>query len=276
MMPRSPVAINVVPLLMVMIMLCCGSIAVAEETAVRSADHQKFSQDFWTYLQDKREQWKQLPTFPAAAPTPEAGVDGNIYANDVAAKDPNTLEFGSILLVEYQREGKPFAISAQFRARPGVNPKNDNWYELYYLSDGTLVKSSADHLPHNRRGFLTREIDGRLWVLPLESPSIPALLDAEGPEKHVTLPGAGPDRMTVKTDSRDTAIHYLFAKPGYVTHFEDGRAWIFAKNTAAAEHFREKGLPEKHVTRIGAGPMRTTIKAPDAETIDEFLGKADK
>lgn len=276
MMPRFSVAITAGPLLVLMAIVCSVPSASAKETAIRSADHQKFSEEFWTYLQDKHDQWKRLKTFPEAAPTPEAGQNGTIYINDVAAKDPDKLDYGSIIVVEYEHDGKPYALSAQFRARVGVNPKNDDWYELYYLSDGTLVKSSADHLPHNRLGFVTREIDGRLWVLALDSPSITALIAGEGPEKHVTLPGAGPDRKTLKTDSRDTAIHYLFAKPGYVTHFEDGRAWIFAKNTDAAAHFHKQGVPEKHVTRIGAGPMRTTIKAPDLETIDKFLGKMDK
>lgn len=276
MMLRLPVLARLLTLLALTSFVWCGSNVCADETAVRSADHQKFTEDFWTYLQDKYGDWKQLEAFPEHAPMPEAGTEGTIYVNDVAANDVAKLDFGSIVVVEHQRDGNPYALTALFRARPGVNAKNDDWYELYYLTDGTAVKSSADHSTYNRRGFLTKVIDGRLWVLPLDSPSLAALVEGEGPEKHVTLPGAGPDRKTLKTDSRDTAIHYLFAKPGYITYFEDGRAWVFAKKSDAAVHFRKDGLPEKHVTRIGAGPMRTTIKAPDAETIDMFLGKTDK
>lgn len=276
MMPRMPVAARLLTLLALTTVVLCGSDARADEAAIRSADHQTFTEDFWTYLHEKYGDWKQLDVFPGKAPTPEAGVVGTIYVNDVAAKDLAKLDFGSILVVEYKRDDKPFAVSALFRARPGVNEKNDDWYELYYLADGTIVKSSADSSKYNHAGFLTKEIDGRLWILPLDSPSIAGLLEGEGPEKHVTLPGAGPDRKTIKTDSRETAIHYLFAKPGYVTYFEDGRAWIFAKHTDAAAYFKTEGLPEKHVTRIGAGPMRTTIKAPDAETIDKFLATTKK
>ncbi|QDU73511.1 hypothetical protein Pan97_04840 [Bremerella volcania] len=276
MMPRLPVAARLLTLLVLTTFICCAAVARADETAARSADHQKFTEDFWTFLQDKYSDWKQLEGFPQNVPAPEAGTDGTIYVNDAAAKDLAKLDYGSIVVVEYQRDGKPYALSALFRARPGVNKKNDDWYELYYLADGTIVKSSADSSKYNRPGFLTKVIDGRLWVLSLDSPSISDLVAGEGPEKHVTLPGAGPDRKTIKTDSRETAIHYLFAKPGFVTYFEDGRAWIFAKNTEAATHFKKEGLPEKHVTRIGAGPMRTTIKAPDAETIDMFLGKPEK
>lgn len=274
MIPRLPVLAWLLMLSLLTTVIGYGSLAHADEAAVRSADHQKFTEDFWKYLKDNYSKWKQLKTFPASAPVPEAGSDGIVYANEVAAKNLAKLEFGSIIVIEHQRDGKPYALSASFHARPGVNKKNSDWYELYYLADGTIVKCSGDHSPYNRRGFLTREMDGRLWVLPLNSPALAALVSGEGPEKHVTMPGAGPDRKTLKTDSRDTAIHYLFAKPGYVTYFEEGRAWVFAKNTDAAAHFRKDGLPEKHVTRIGAGPMRTTIKAPDTETIDMFLGES--
>lgn len=276
MMPRLPVAAKLLTLLVLTTVICCSSYASADETDVRPADHQKFTEDFWNYLHDKYSQWKQLDSFPGQAPTPEAGTDGTIYVNDIAEEDTAKLAFGSIVVIEHQRDGQPYALSALFHARPGVHPKNNDWYELYYLIDGTIVKSSADHSPYNRRGFLTREIEDRLWILPLDNPGIADLIAGQGPEKHVTLPGAGPDRKTIKSDSRETAIHYLFAKPGYVTYFEDGRAWVFAKNTDAAAHFHKEGLPEKHVTRIGAGPMRTTIKAPDAETIDLFLGTSDQ
>jgi hypothetical protein len=33
-------------------------------------------------------------------------------------------------------------------------------------------------------------------------------------------------------------------------------------------------MPEKHVTRVGAGPMRMTVKAPDAQTLDAYLGSS--
>lgn len=276
MMPRLPVRAGLITLLALTTFVCCGSVVRADETVARSNEHQKFTEDFWTYLKDKYANWKQLEAYPGKAPKPEAGTEGTVYVNEVAAKDLSKLDFGSIVVTEYQRDGKPYALAALFHARPGVNKKNDDWYELYYLADGTTVKSSADHSQYNRPGFVTKVIDGRLWILPLDSPSVPDLVAGEGPEKHVTLPGAGPDRKTLKTDSRETAILYLFSKPGFVTHFEEGRAWIFAKSTDAAAHFAKDGLPEKHVTRIGAGPMRTTIKAPDADTIDKFLGKTDK
>ncbi|MEW4565010.1 hypothetical protein AB1K70_20965 [Bremerella sp. JC770] len=274
MMSRMLVAARLLTLSVLTTLVCCGSAVHAEEPAVRTADHQKFAEDFWTYLKDKYGDWKPLETYPGEAPMPEAGTQGVVFVNDIAAKDLSQLDFGSIVVVQHSRDDQPFAVSALFRARPGVNPKKDDWYEMYFLTDGTLVKSSADQAAFNRRGFVTKVVDGRLWVLALDSPSVAELVAGEGPEKHVTLPGAGPDRKTLKSDSRETALRYLFSKPGFATHFEDGRAWIFAKDTDAAKQFAAEGLPEKHVTRVGAGPMRTTIKAPDTETIDLFLGQS--
>lgn len=247
--------------------------AHAEEPLPRTAEHQQFAEQFWSYLSDKYPTWQTTDSYPASAPRPEAGTEGTIYWNEMAAHAVDEMAYGSILVIEHQHDGKPHAVSALFRPREGVNQKNNDWYELYYLADGTVVKTSADQSKFNRRGFITKQVDGRIWVLPLQSNDVAKLIHGDGPEKHVTLPGAGPDRKTIKSDSRETALQYLFTRPGFVTHFEQGRAWVFAKHTDAAKAFSEDGLPEKHVTRIGAGPMRTTIKAPDADTIDKFLGK---
>jgi len=276
MLTRMPVEAGRLTLLVLIAVVWCGSTAQAQTTPGRSEEHQQFSEEFWVYMEDRYGGWKQLETFPDRAPQPEAGTEGTIYANDVAARDTAQFAYGSILVIEHQRDGKPYALSVLFRAHPGVNKKRDDWYELVYLIDGTTVKTSADQSTYDRPGFVTKLVDGRLWVLALDSPDVGRLIQGEGPEKHVTLPGAGPDRKTLKTDSRETAMHYLFSKPGFVTHFEDGRAWVFAQGTEGAAKFAKDGPPEKHVTRIGAGPMRTTIKAPDAETIDQFLGKSDQ
>ncbi|GAA4428666.1 hypothetical protein [Bremerella cremea] len=273
MLPRLPVLTGLITLLVAFGMQeAMPRTAGAEDAAVRSTEHQQFAEDFWNYLSDRLPEWQTVEAIPASAPTPEAGSEGVISLNSIASRDPSKLNFGSIVVVQHQRDGNPFATSVLYRSRPGVNPKRDDWYELYYLADGTLVKSSGDHASFNRVGFFTKLIDGRLWVLSLDSPDVAKLVHGEGPEKHITLPGAGPDRKTLKSDSRETAIGYLFTKPGFVTRFEDGRAWVFAQGSDAANALPEKGFPEKHVTRIGAGPLRTTIKAPDAGTIDSFLG----
>ncbi len=274
MMSRARLETGIRTLLLVAVSLLGLPSAVMADDEIRSADHQKYADDFWAFISDRYPQWQTLDQFPPDVPAPEAGAQGTVYANDVAMKDPAKFDYGSILVVVYERDGKPYAVSTLYRSRRDVNKKNEDWYEVLYLSDGTVAKTSGDNATFSHKGFVTKLIDGRLWVLAIDSPELPELLEGKGPEKHVTLPGAGPERKTLKSDTRETALAYLMSKPGFVTFWEDGRAWVFAEGTAAATSFAEKGGPEKHVTVIGAGPMRTTLKAPDRETIDAFLGAA--
>ncbi|PQO45529.1 hypothetical protein [Blastopirellula marina] len=242
------------------------------DDSLRSAEHQKFGDDFWQYLDGRYTDWTKAAALPEGVPTPEAGEVGTVYVNDVAEKSGDEMEYGSIVVVEHVRDDQPYLITALFRARPDVFQKNDDWYEVIYLPSGAVVKTSGDKMKLARKGFAAKLVDGRLWVLRLGSSDLPAMLEADGPEKHVTLPNAGPEGMTIKTDNRETAVEYLIAKPGFVTFFDNGRAWIFREGSEAAAEYAQGTKPEKYVTRIGAGPMRTTLKALDAETIDAFLG----
>lgn len=272
MMFRARLEFGVRTLLLVAASLLCLPTASMADDEIRTADHQKYADDFWAFLGDRYTKWEMLDQFPAGVPTPEGGIEGNVYANKVAMKDSSKFDYGSILVVEHIRDGKPYAISTSYRSRLDVNKKNDDWYEVLYLTDGTVAKTSGDNAKFSHEGFVAKLVDGRLWVLPVDSPALAELLEGNAPEKHVTLPGAGPDRKTLKSNSRETAAAYMVAKPGFVTYWEDGRAWVFEEGTEAATSFSENGVPEKHVTVIGAGPMRTTLKAPDRETIDAFLG----
>lgn len=99
--------------------------------------------------------------------------------------------------------------------------------------------------------------DGRLWVFEADAAM-------ERPEKHITLVGAGPRGMTVKSLNRSTALAYLATKTGFsVVVDEDGRLWVFRGEAGE--------MPEKHVTRVGAGPLGTTVKAIDRDTLAAYL-----
>ena len=121
-------------------------------------------------------------------------------------------------------------------------------------SSSSIEAAPAD--PLSKPGFVNLEEENRLWVLrPGE----------EKQEKHVTLVGAGPNGMTIKALKKATALEYLATKPGFVAKAdEDGRIWIFREGEL-------KEMLEKHVTRINAGPMKTTIKAVDREVLDAYL-----
>ncbi len=143
-----------------------------------------------------------------------------------------------------------------------------------------------------KEGFDVKIVDGRIWVFRAGDKK-------EMSEKHVTMVGAGPRGMTVKAVDRDTANAYISApprrvrsvssassdhkiveadptketervfvepanKPGFIAELEDGRIWVFRKGQST-----EKS--EKHITMIGVGPHRRTIKAVDRATAIEFL-----
>ncbi len=63
-----------------------------------------------------------------------------------------------------------------------------------------------------------------------------------------------------------------FDRPGFFTAIVDGRLWVFRKDDRKSiDEFQTQGEPAKSVSRIGAGPNRMTIRAPDAETLDAYL-----
>lgn len=103
-------------------------------------------------------------------------------------------------------------------------------------------------------GLTTSVEDGRLWVLKAGE---------KKSDKHITLIGAGPGGMTIKADSKDTAIEYLAAKPGFNVSVEDGRVWVLKAGEKKSD---------KHITMIGAGPLGATLKAADKSSALEYLG----
>jgi secreted PhoX family phosphatase len=50
----------------------------------------------------------------------------------------------------------------------------------------------------------------------------------------------------------------------------DGRVWIFEDGSKEYEQFRSHGELAKHIVRPAAGPMRSTLRAPDAATLDAW------
>ncbi len=127
---------------------------------------------------------------------------------------------------------------------------------------GTTLKAAdretAIEYIASKPGFKVDVKDGLNWVFRADEAS-------EMPEKHVTLVGAGPQGMTIKATDRATAIQYLASTPGFtVEEDEAGRLWIFK-----GDEIGEK--PEKHVTRVGAGPLGKTLKAIDRETMAAYL-----
>lgn len=120
------------------------------------------------------------------------------------------------------------------------------------MSVKALNRDTASEYLASKPGFDVEIEDGRLWVL---------RSGQEKSEKHATLIGAGPQGLTVKALDRETALEYLGSKPGFDVDVEDGRLWVLTPG-------QEKS--EKHATAIGAGPLNTSVKALDQDTLNAY------
>lgn len=121
-----------------------------------------------------------------------------------------------------------------------------------------LDRETADAYLAWKPGFTTEFVEGRLWVWREGE-------EQEKPDKHTTMIGVGPGGVTVKAVERDTIVAYLVAAEGFATEIdEDGRLWVWNEQEA-------REMPDKHVTMVGAGPMRTTLKGLERETLEAYL-----
>jgi hypothetical protein len=125
-----------------------------------------------------------------------------------------------------------------------------------------------------RPGYVTFVEDGRLWVFEEGSEELQQYREHGELAKHVTKIGVGPMGMTVKGPDSDVVNEYLCCKPGYVTDMVDGRLWVFAAGSPELADFQQHGELAKHVTCPAAGPHGLTVKAPDMETVRNYMASA--
>jgi hypothetical protein len=176
--------------------------------------------------------------------------DGRIWVFRPGSKD----------LAEFEKTGEP----AKSVTRIGAGP-------LGMTVKGPDAETVTEYLCA-RRGFATKCEDGRLWVFRAGGKEL-AEFEKQGElAKHVTKIGAGPLGMTLKAPDGETISAYAVANDGFATYVRDGRVWVFRPGSKDLAEFEKSGEPAKSVTRVGAGPLGMTVKGPDAETIDAYLG----
>jgi hypothetical protein len=134
-----------------------------------------------------------------------------------------------------------------------------------------VAGAAADAGPYSKPGFVTKMEDGRLWVFRQGSKELATVESGGELAKHTTQIGAGPAGLTVKAPDNRTILEYLAAKPGFTTVVDGNRLWVFHEDSADLETFEAGGELAKHVTRVNAGPLDTTVKSPDTETLDAYL-----
>ena len=128
-----------------------------------------------------------------------------------------------------------------------------------------------------RDGFVTRVVDGRIWVFAEGDAESLADFERQGePAKHIIRPSAGPLGATIKAVDAATADAYQFAKPGFtVLPDADGRLWVFRSGSDALAEVLANGEPAKHVIRPAAGPRGRTLKAVDQDVIAAYMAACD-
>ncbi|HEX5139062.1 MAG TPA: hypothetical protein VFY93_18985 [Planctomycetota bacterium] len=130
----------------------------------------------------------------------------------------------------------------------------------------------AEVTMYEKAGFVAAlDDDGRLWVFREDAKEIAEFRRQGELTKHVTRIGAGPGGITVKGPDTATILEYVAASDGFVTYIRDERIWVFRPDSKDLEEFLKSGEPAKCYTRIGAGPLRMTVKGADVETIDAYL-----
>jgi hypothetical protein len=192
---------------------------------------------------------------PAVKVDPDPVVTTKAEPAKVAAEPrlpaPGTGLYGKPGFITFLEDGRLWIL------KPGEK-KSDKHITLVGAGPGGMTvkaaeKDTALSYLYHKPGFDVEVVDGRLWVL---RPG------QEKSEKHITLVGAGPRRMTMKALDRDTALHYIASKPGFNVEVENGRLWVLRPG-------QEKS--EKHITLVGAGPRNTTVKALDKNTAIHYL-----
>lgn len=202
---------------------------------------------------------------PQSGTGPPAGIEpAQRFARPgffTAIKDGRlwVLREDSQALAEFRRRGEP----AKSTTRIGAGPMG---MSIRAVDSETTIKYLAA-----KEGFATELMDGRLWVLREGTPEHEAFVESGPPPHSVTQIGAGPLGTSIRSVDRETIITYLAARPGFHTELLDGRIWVLREGTPEHEAFVEGGPPPHSVTRVGAGPLRTSLRAVDAATIDAYL-----
>jgi len=241
----------------------------------RPAAHQGYAEHMWNYITHDRidyRNWNSGASDISLGVGPTTSGEGKTYLNAIAAGNKEDLPQGSIVVHEHLDDaGNVSAISVWKRQEEGYSDRNQDWYWAHYLVDGTVASTIGDSSPCKKPGFVTRVVDGRLWVFRCGTNELADFLASGELAKHVIRPKAGPLGMTLKAPDSETMALFLASKPGFAILLDDGRIWVFREGSEDFAKMQAGIELAKHVIRPKAGPLGMTIKAPDSETIAAYL-----
>jgi hypothetical protein len=93
------------------------------------------------------------------------------------------------------------------------------------------------------------------------------------PETEVSEPAAteAPASTATEMKAEEKKLDIsMYEREGFSVVMEDGRLWVFHKDSEDYKKFLETGEPAKQVVRPGAGPGGITLKSTENDTINEY------
>ena len=133
-------------------------------------------------------------------------------------------------------------------------------------SKDTYLKYLAD-----KPGFWTKVIDGRIWVLEEGSESHGHMIKDGDIAKNITMVGKGPLGVSIRSDDKETVLKWAAKVDGFNTYVREGRVWVFKPGSEHEAEFLSVGEPAKSITKVGAGPLRSTVRAADDDVLHRFI-----
>lgn len=250
---------------------CGGLLATLPAVASnpRSKVHVQFIRSVWEYVQKT-----DYKSWPRPEKLMSIGV-GPALGQSTFMLDKGALSAGSIIISEHDFGDKLGGISVFIKQKDGYSSRNNDWYWVHFTADGSVISASPDKERSRKPGFVSWEVDGRLWVFVMTSQSAADFARSGDLAKSVTRPGAGPGRMTIRSADSETIDLWVATKGGFFVQPDDGRLWVFRSNDAALAGFLAGNEPAKVVIRPGAGPGGATLKALDGETLAAYIAAKD-
>jgi hypothetical protein len=244
---------------------CTGILSSNTSAGERKPAHTEYIKTLWDFVQTSNyTEWKVDEDFAGVGVGPRSG-------QKTFASNLGDWKHGSIAISETWRDGELAGLTLFARQKPGYSERNNDWYWVHFLADGTVIAASPDKEAHGKAGFVTEVVDGRLWVFEITSAAAAEFFKSGEPAKSVTHPGAGPGGMTVRSGDAETIEAYLATKDGFFVWPVDGRLWVFKSDSKERAGFLAGGELAKSVTRPGAGPNGVTLRSEDSETIDLYV-----